>query len=313
MKIIKLTIFLLFFYSSANAQLFVEVNTGYGISINKLRKEKTYPIDNTEEADPLHPFYKEKKNKIISTNIFVGEGITNSLSLGYRFKKHVGLKLSANINHNKLNLNYLDSINSYNYYEDHYYTTDTLYFHDYPNFNEFYKKDSRMDKRYSVNIISISPELFFYYKVNNLEFEISGGPTFNHIKLIENQYFSTVTKSKSYLWSYKGIMKIERQNKFPKISYQLGINIDYKIYNNLYFQLKIYYNHLKYKFKKGIKDYNTVLNENGEITYYKPGEYTKEILFNEKKYYSFGDEDRMCEYNFSTFAINMGIKFYFKN
>ena len=126
MKPTIISIFLLLTFSSYS-QFFVELSTGYDYSLNKKKKTKTYnsvsPYDITktveESEDKYYPFVRDFINitnaeyyaKTVSLPIC--EGVTSSLSLGYKLKKYVGFGISSSINYNSIDYN--QNIDNYSY------------------------------------------------------------------------------------------------------------------------------------------------------------------------------------------------------
>jgi hypothetical protein len=289
----------IFCFNSLWAQLFVGYSTGYDISANRFKVLRN-------ESPFIQYSYVNGDSSIY---LPLGEGIRNSISLGYK-SKCLLFELSIGGNFNALNLNYLDDGNSYNYRDKprtitH---TDTAYVGQLysPYFDEYMTFEYMSRILITYNIVNITPSVSYITGKENFHFLIKSGFSFNfsyinYIVNYENNFYSASSSGTTYQ-SLKNLIKTDN----PTVSWLLGFGVSYDVSESFNLSFNLDYKPLTYNvaYWEKLSSYHQI-NVGGETVYE-----LSETYDGEEEFIQTGPWLPL-KYDFTTFGVGIGIKYYF--
>ena len=295
-----------FFPSFVFSQFFVDYNIGYGLSLNGFKEP--YDIVSFEDYKiTREPFLQYIQSPSGECFIYLptGKGITNYLFGGYNINKYFNVKLGFGANLNKLNFNSLNLKNSYVIFEN---TLErgTI------NTDEYFYLFQLGQRQVAYNIYNINPVIGLHYPFKKIKVGANAGLLLSFINLKMHKeiyrYGLKGTQDGYYEYSYESLYTII--NKKPIVSFNLGLDFEYVISENLSCIVNFGYKKIKYTPKAGLYqkynisgyDYGTILD--------KP-DYSQNAVFVDYESLAESQYDQIYDYNFSTIDFNIGLRYTF--
>ncbi len=332
MKLIKLLFItsILIISHYAKAQFFAGFNTGYDFSLAKagdgVLMNDPLPIDKYNSSMYMHPmrYYSEDK-ELISIKPYLGSGIVNEISIGYK-ACILGVKLSVGTNNNAVNFknknNVIGRQESKTFYDIN--SPDMSFIWD-DGFDGFMTVENSYSLDFRYSIFYVNPEILASYDFGKITIGATSGIRFNFIdmavygKTIMNgyndSYSKTITYESTFLFNPdKETLETLFMGAKPEkatISYTLGLNVGYKLDEHIELNCNVRYRPLFYApINLFVCENKTTINENGQVTEYED-EDMPSPLSNNTFLHNDGFWFEIREYNFSTIGVSVGIKYMF--